>query len=86
MLLSHHPIDQFNGAMLRPSRGILDLPAKQQRLNKKLSRLLTSTSVYHAVELQERVIPQPEEESDSELVATEEESQHQFISLVTALS
>jgi hypothetical protein len=67
--------------MLRPLRGILDLPAKQCRLHKKLSQLLTSTSVYHAVELQERVMPQLEEESDSESVATEEESQQasQFI-------
>ncbi len=74
-LLNHRPIDQFNGAMLRPSRGILDLPARQRRFYKKLSQLVTSASVYHTAELQERVMPQPEEESDSESVATEEESQ-----------
>jgi hypothetical protein len=73
--LSHHPIDQFNGAKLRPSRGISDLPSKQRWLHKKLSQLPTSTSVYHAAELQERVMPQPEEESDSESIAAEEESQ-----------
>ncbi len=46
LLLSHCPIDQFNVVMLRPSRGILDLPARQCRFHKKLSQLATNTSVY----------------------------------------
>jgi len=43
-LLSHRPIDQFEGKILKPTKGISNLLKHQQRFHKKLSHLDNKSS------------------------------------------
>jgi hypothetical protein len=40
-LLSHHPINQFNGNILKPTKGISNLIQHQHRFHKKMLQLVT---------------------------------------------
>jgi hypothetical protein len=64
-LLKHHPIDQFNGTLSKPSRQIANLHNRQRRFHKKLSQLVTSITIYNNLQ-QERSMPGQEEDSSSD--------------------
>jgi hypothetical protein len=55
-LLKHHPIDQFNGKIPKPSKGIFHLHPRQRKFHKKLSQLLTTSSICNTIDEQQTVL------------------------------
>jgi hypothetical protein len=63
-LLKHHPIDQFNGKIPKPSKGIFHLHPRQRKFHKKLSQLVTTSSICNTIDEQQTVPRQQEEQEE----------------------